>query len=126
MTAPRVGRAAVEPNAEAGGRAVGVDLAVIGHEVVGRILGGDAALQRVAVERDLVLRGQIHFGAVQFEALGDLNLAAHQVDAGDHFGDGVLHLNARIDFDEEPLAGIGVHQELDGAGVGDSRRRGRG
>ena len=51
-----VGRAAVEPDAEAGGRAIGVDLAVIGNEVVGGILGGDAALQGVAVERDLVLR----------------------------------------------------------------------
>ena len=61
--------------------------------------------------------GQVHFGAVQREALRHLDLAAHQVDAGDHFGDGVLHLDARVDFDEVPVAGIGVHQELDGAGV---------
>jgi hypothetical protein len=49
--------------------------------------------------------------------LRHLNLAAHQVDAGDHLGDGVLHLDARIHFDEVPRAGIGIHQELHGAGV---------
>ena len=33
-----VGRAAIQPDAEAGRRAIGVDLAVIGHEVVRRDL----------------------------------------------------------------------------------------
>lgn len=51
---------------------------------------------------------------MQGEALRDLNLAAHQVDSGDHFGDGVLHLDARVDFDEEPLAGAGIDQEFRG------------
>jgi hypothetical protein len=46
-----VGRAAVEPDAEAGRAAVGGDAAVVGREAVLRVLGGDAALQRVAVER---------------------------------------------------------------------------
>jgi hypothetical protein len=55
--------------------------------------------------------------AEQTEALRDLDLAAHQVDAGDHLGDGVLHLDARIHFDEVPGAGIGIHQELHGSGV---------
>ncbi len=112
-----VGRAAVEADAETGGGAVGGELAVIGDEVVGGVLGGDAALQGVAVERDAVLRGQVDFGAVEVEALRHLDLAADEVDAGDHFGDGVLHLDARVDLDEVPVAGIGVHQELDGAGV---------
>ena len=49
--------------------------------------------------------------------LRDQNLRADDVDAGDHFGDGVLHLNARIDFDEVPLAGIDIDQKLDRAGV---------
>ncbi len=112
-----VGRAAIQADAEAGGRAVGRELAVIGDEVVGGVLGGDAALHGVAVERDSVLRRQVDFGAVEFQALGHLELAADQIDTGDHFGDGVLHLDARVDLDEVPGAGIGVHQELDGAGV---------
>ena len=113
-----VGGAAVQADAESGGGAVGVDLAVVGDEAVGGVLGGDAALQGVAIERHAVLRRQVHFGAVQGEPLGDLNLAAHQVDAGDHLGHRVLHLYARVDFDEVPLAGIGVHKELHRAGIG--------
>ena len=50
-------------------------------------------------------------------ALRDENLRLHQVDAGDHFGDGVLDLDARVDFDEIPLLGIDVVEEFDGAGV---------
>ena len=96
-----VRRTAVEPDAEARGRAVGGELSVIGHEVVGGILGGDAALQRVAVERHRVLRRQVHLRAVQLVSLRHLNLAAHEVDAGHHFGDRVLHLDARIDLDED-------------------------
>ena len=52
-----VGRCPVEPDAEAGGRTVGVDLAVIGDEVVRGVFGRHAALEGEAVERDLVLRG---------------------------------------------------------------------
>ena len=54
---------------------------------------------------------------MQIEPLRDLDLAAHDVDAGDHFGDGVFHLDARVHFDEVPLVGVGVDQELDCAGV---------
>ena len=124
-----IGRAGVQANAEARRRTIGGDLAVIGREVVGRVLGRDAALQRVAVERHLVLRRQIHLRAVQFQALRHLNLGAHQINAGHHLGDGVLDLNARVDLDEEPLAGVGVHQEFDGAGaveVGVAGQFGRG
>ena len=79
-------------------------LAVIRHEVVLRIFRRDAALQRVAVERDLVLLRQVDRRLVQLVALRDQNLAAHEVDAGHHLGDGVLHLDARIHFDEVELA----------------------
>ena len=100
------------------GRAVGVNLAVIGHEFVCRIFGGDAALQRVAVAAESPpARGRFDLRAVQLEPLRDLNLAAHQVDAGDHFGDGVLHLDARVHLDEIPFAGIGIDQKFDRAGV---------
>jgi hypothetical protein len=35
---------------------------------------------------------------------GDADLALHQIDAGDHFGDRMLHLNARVHFDEVQIA----------------------
>jgi len=54
---------------------------------------------------------------VQVGALRDQDLRADQVHAGDHLGDGVLDLNARVDFDEEPIFSISVDQELDRAGV---------
>ncbi len=94
-----------------------MNLAVIGNEAVGRILGGDAALQRITVQRNFVLRRERDFRTVEREPLRYLNLAADDVDAGDDFGDGVLDLHARVDFDEEPLAGVGVHQKLDRSGV---------
>src|SRR5579871_1357919 len=50
-------------------------------------------------------------------ALGDEDLAADKIDAGDHFGDRVFDLDARIDLNEVPLAGIGIDQKFDGAGV---------
>ena len=81
------------------------------------IFRGDAALERVAVERNVLLRRKADRLLVELVPLRDQNLAAHQIDAGHHFGDGVLHLNARIDFDEEEFAGVGVDQEFDGARV---------
>ena len=61
--------------------------------------------------------GMPHFRAVQFVALGDEDLRPHQVEAGDDLGDGVLHLDARVHLDEEPLVAVQVVEELDGAGV---------
>ena len=48
---------------------------------------------------------------------GDQDLRLDDVDAGDLFGDGVLDLNARIDFDEVELVRVAIDQELDRAGV---------
>ena len=47
----------------------------------------------------------------------DQDLALHQIDAGDRLGHRMLHLNARVHFDEVQVAGL-IHQKLDGAGVG--------
>ena len=55
-------------------------------------------------------------------ALGDADLALDDIDAGDEFGDRVLHLHARVDFDEVELAVL-IHQELHRAGVGVSGMR---
>ena len=57
-----VAHGAVEADAEAGGRAVVEDAAVVRREIVLRVLGGDAALDGEAVARDLLLRRDGHFG----------------------------------------------------------------
>ena len=57
-------------------------------------------------------------------ALGDPDLRLDDVEPGD-LGHRVLDLDARIDLDEVELAGIGVHQEFDRAGVDDNWSRGR-
>ena len=59
----------------------------------------------------------IHRLIVQLVPLGDQDLALDDVDAGDHFGDRVLHLDARIDLNEKKFVAIQVQEELDGAGV---------
>ena len=53
----------------------------------------------------------------------DADLALHQIDAGHEFRHRMLHLNARVDFDEVEIAVL-VHQELDRARVGVADARG--
>ena len=67
--------------------------------------------------RNVLLLGQLHYVPVQFLSLRNLDLRPHQVDAGHHFGNRVLYLNAWVHLDEVPLFGIHVVQELHGAGV---------
>jgi len=54
---------------------------------------------------------------VELVALRDENLRAHEIDAGDHFGHGVLDLNAGIDLDEIPLLRINIVEKLDGSRI---------
>ena len=81
------------------------------------IFRGDAALDGEAVERHGILLGERERLIVQRIALSDLNLGAHEVDAGDHLGDGVFDLNAGIDLDEIPLLSVGIEEEFHGAGI---------
>ena len=113
-----IGGAAVEADAEAGRAAIGGDAAVVGDEVLLRVLGGDPALERVAVEADIALARHARGRVADLGAAGDPDLRLDDVDAGHLLGDGVLDLDARIDLDEIELAGVGIHQELDGAGPG--------
>ena len=125
------GGAAVQTHPEAGRTAVGRHPAIVGREAVLGIFGGDAALQRMAIETDLLLsrhaRAQLQHPALGIDtvltltdarAFRDADLRLHDVDARHLLGDGVLDLDARVDLDEVELAGIGIHQELDRAGVG--------
>src|SRR5437870_5571238 len=110
-------RAGIEADAHAAGRAVMAEPAVIRHEVVARILGRHAALKGEAVRAHVVLRRQANVWIGEGPSLGDQDLALDDVHAGDLLGDGVLDLDARIDFDEVEEAGIGIKEEFDGAGV---------
>ena len=117
MTAPAEAVAAVQPDGEAPGRSVGRDAAVVRHELLIRILGGDADLHRHAAALDRVLRGNGQRGLVQEVPVGDEDLALHEVDARDHLRHGVLHLDAGIHLDEVELTAVHVDQELHRSGA---------
>src|SRR3712207_8614617 len=51
-----------------------------------------------------------------FRSGGDADLLVHEVDAGDHLGHRMLHLDAGVHLDEVELAVL--VQELDRAGAG--------
>ena len=71
----------------------------------------------MAVEADLVLRRDAAVLVANAHAFGNPDLRLDDVDAGDLLGHRVLDLNARIHLDEVVGGGVGVHQELDRAGV---------
>ena len=108
-----VRRTAVEADARPAGGAVRRDLARVGPEAVGGVLGGDPALQRRAAELDGVL-GEAEVG--QRLAGRDPDLRLHQVDVGDLLGHGVLDLDAGVHLDEDVVP-VRVEQELHGARV---------
>ena len=109
----RIGRAAIQTDAHAGGAAVGGQAAIIGDEVVLRVFGGDAALHGMAMQTDVVLTG--HAGGFgQGLAFLDQDLRLHDVDAGHLFGDGMFDLDAGVHLDEIELATVHIHQEFDG------------
>ena len=110
------GVARVEPDAAAGRGAVGGEHAEVGGEVVGRVLGGDAALDGVAAHLDGALVRDVDLRVGEPLPLGDQDLGLDQVAAGDHLGDRVLHLDARVHLDEVVVPLL-VEQELHGAGV---------
>ena len=116
---------AVEADARSTGGSVGGDRAGIGPEAVGRILGGDPALQGCAVDPDHVL-GETKI--TQALARGNAHLRLHEIDVSDLLGDGVLDLDPRIHFDEDVLARtlpLGFDQELHSARAGVVDRLGK-
>ena len=74
------------------------------------ILGVDARLDGVPVEFERILRER------QRLARGDAELPLDQVEPGDHFGDRMLDLQARIHLHEVERA-VAVDDELDRAGT---------
>src|SRR5690606_37244051 len=83
----------IHAHAGAAGGVEVLDQAGRGHERL-RILGVDAAFDRVAAQHDVFLPDR------QLLPRRDQQLLADQVDAGDHFGDRVLALDAGVHLDE--------------------------
>jgi methylmalonyl-CoA mutase N-terminal domain/subunit len=88
------------------------DRAGRGDEVGRRFLGVDADLDRVAAQLDVGL------GHAHPVPGGDPQLGLREVDPGDEFGDGVLHLEAGVHLQEVEGLEVLVEQELAGPGVG--------
>ena len=109
-----IGAAAVHAHAVAAGRTVSRDLADIRQEVIARVLGRDAALERVAARGHVRLLADADLLVKQRIALGNQNLRTHQINAGQLLGDRVLDLNARVHLNKVVVAGL-VHQKLDRA-----------
>ena len=93
------------------GRLVADQAAGGGQEVGGRILGIDTALHGPAIAPDLLLPQS------QRLAGSDPDHQLHQVQAGDHLGDRVFHLQAGVHLQEVEVA-LPVNDELHGPGRG--------
>src|SRR5258708_21940964 len=98
----------VVADARAAGDVVLRDAPGRGHEGV-RILGVDAALDRVAFLHDVLL------AELELHARGHADLLLHDVDAGDELGHRVLDLDARVHLDEVEL--VVLVEELEGPGA---------
>src|SRR5690606_13194427 len=105
-----IGRTAVETDAEASRPAIGGDAAVVGNEVLLRVLRGDPALQRMTVQLDVGLLRYARTRIADVLAFGYADLRLDDVDPRHLFGDGMLDLDARIDLYEVEGAGINIHQ----------------
>ena len=99
---------AIDAHTEAPRRVIGVHPARAWCEGIG-VFRRDAAFDRVAVEGDVRLR------VAERLARRDADLFLHQVDAADHLGDGVFHLQARVHLDEGELPVL--PEEFERAGI---------
>ena len=88
---------AVHAHAQAAGQVTAFNQAGAGNEGV-RVFRVDAAFKRMAFQHDVFLT------VLQRQSCGHAKLFLHDVHAGDQLGNRVLHLHARVHFDEEELA----------------------
>ncbi len=101
--------AAIPADSGPGGDAQVFDTPRRRQKIIGGILTGDAALDRVSSRGERTARqgGRL--------ATGNAQLFAHQIHAVDQLGHGVLDLNAGVHLQKEESA-TGVEQKLDRAG----------
>ena len=92
------------------------DVAGFRHEVPRRVFRADSAFDRVApADRAALPERQPMPG-------GNIQLHAHEIEAGDHLGDGMLDLKPRVHLQEEE-ATVGAENEFDRADIAVLRRR---
>jgi hypothetical protein len=104
-----LGDAGVDAHAGPGREAQQRDPPGSRREPSGGVLGVEAYLDGVAGRRRRV--------ALEPPAGRDVELEPHEVGAGDHLGDRVLDLQARVDLHEREALPLGLVEELDGAGA---------
>ena len=103
---------AIQPNPKSRRRAVSGNASVVRRKVLLRIFRCDAALQRGAVQRNLLLLRKRQRILMKLVPLRNQNLRAYDVNARHHFGNGVLNLNPRVHLDEIPFLRIHVVEEF--------------
>src|ERR1700733_13167922 len=101
----------IDANPRPAGKRECAYLARRGAEVLVRVLGIDPHLDGGAA------CGHVRLSALKLFALRDQDHLAHQVDACDHFGDGMLDLNPGVHLDEEELPGCAVVEIFKRAGA---------
>jgi hypothetical protein len=104
---------AIKADTIAASRSVDFDLASVGLELLGGILGSDSALDSETSGGDTVLRKA---ELLEGRTCSDLDLSSDDVDAGNLLGDSVLDLDTGIDFDKV-VSVLLVDEELCGACV---------
>ena len=108
-------RVRIEPDAEPAGRNDLVDFAGARSAITLDVFGVDSAFDRKSAMNDVVLLDR------EFLAGGNTNLLLDEVDAGNHFGNGMLDLNSGVHLDEVVVPLV-VDDKLDGASVRIFRR----
>ena len=112
-----IGSAAVDTHPIAKSAAIGSDPAVVGDEAVLGVFGRDPALQGMTVEADVLLRRNTGLiDQAEPATFRYADLCFYDVNVRNHFGHGMLDLDARVDLDKVEFAAFFVDQELDGAG----------
>lgn len=81
------------------------------RNLLGGVLSIDTSFKGMAMQSELILSHQ------KGVACSDLQLPANQIGLGDHFSNGMLHLQTRVHLHKVELLVDIVHDELDGTGV---------
>ncbi len=105
-------RMAVDTHTRAAGRIVALNFTGARREIIRRVFGVDAALDRVPTQRHLVLLAD-----GKFFAGGDADLLFDNINAGNKLSDPVLHLHTRVHFNKIKLA-VFIQKKLHGSGIG--------
>ena len=87
---------------------------IVRHELVQGSSVVTRHLKRIAAHGDAFLVRQIDAAVGEGRALRNQNLGLDDIDTRGHFGNRMLDLDARIDFDEVELVGVHIEQKLDG------------